>query len=206
MKKIIDDLTIKEFRLEAHDKWKEYAAAEKKFRTPEYTDLKKVYAQLKNGKKVVDIFKVIQKGGVHIHWHPKMAIAQVKAKKVTCFYSKDGNVQYLNDHTSQWNIKKTDVSLVNCLPKFDPTRLFTKESWGYPEKFQLKAPVPPVPPRFLPKSITDDLYILWEVDRWEMVPPTDPWLLRRITKTLFVALAGWDLTDVEKSVMHGRMY
>lgn len=208
MKDIITDLSITESRHSAAEKWKEYVSAEKIYRRKEYTDMKKVYNQIKGGRKVIDIFKVIQRGGVRSNQHPVLAIAKITAKKIWCRYYPSGSVQYIH-RDSRWgggagDINSHDVVLPACLPEFNKTLIPLRDTWR-PDHFQLQAPVPPVPPKYMPKKITDDYYILWEVDEWKVIPPTDPWLLRRITNTLFVVVAGWDLTEIEKSVMHGRL-
>lgn len=213
MKDIITGLSMTETKKEAVAKWREYAAAEKMYRKPEYTDLKKVYNQIKCGRKVVDIFKVIQKGGIHDNHHPKLAIAKISTKKLWCRYWPTGEVCFINKSgwrdESPGDLSVGDVHLKNCLPMYVREKVIPladgSSAWR-PSLLQLSAPVPPIPPQYMPKIVTDDYYILWEVDEWKMVPPTDPWLLKRITKTLFVVLAGWDLTELEKSVMHGRMY
>lgn len=195
-----------EYRLSATEKWREYVAAEKRERKPEYTDLKKIYAQVKQGKKVCDIFDVIHKGGIHPNFHPKLAIAQAKTKVIYCRYHPNGTVHYVN-RNSYWSGStskplKSDVDLPKCLPAWDRLSV-TGNKYG--SDFCLSAPVPLIPPQYLPKSgLTDDHYILWDVDKWEMAPPLDPWLLKRVTKTMFVVLAGWDLTELERAVMRGR--
>lgn len=188
---------MSETRTTALQKWREYKDAEKQSSNPLYKDLRKIYNQIKSGKKVIDIFKVIQKGGVHENFHPKLAIAQAKTKKITCEYFQHGLVKFINDDSWRRRISTADVILENCLPKFQMQNSFANQ--------KITAPVPLIPPKFLPKVLTEDYYILWEVDVWKMIPPTDPWLLRRITKTMFVVLAGWDLTEIEKAVMAGRM-
>jgi hypothetical protein len=196
--------TFSETKRQATTKWREYKEAAKVSQDPVYKDLRKAYNALKGGKKLIDISKVIQKGGVHEDGTPKLAIAQAKTKTIYCQISKEGNVEYINNADS-WgrpgNALVTDVSIAGCLPKNDS--LSAAPHYG---RRKVKAPVPLVPPRYLPQNLTDDYYILWEVDVWEMVPPTDPWLLKRITSSLFVALHGWDLTPVEKAVLKGRMY
>lgn len=59
--------------------------------------------------------------------------------------------------------------------------------------------------KLLPPYMGSDYYILWEVDEWKKVPPVDPYLLRRITSNFFVVLAGWNLTELERAAMAGRM-
>lgn len=195
MKDIITDTSMTETRKIAVDKWHEYAQAARKTNDPVYKDLQKIYNQVKNGRKVIDIGKVIAKGGVHPNQHPKLAIAQVTSKKVSCKYSQNGDVKFLN---STWE-SKADVILPVCLPVYT---FQDNDRW---RRLELEAPVPIIPPKIRPSVVSDDYYILWEVDVWKMVPPTDPYLLRRITKNMFVVLAGWDLTEIEKSAMAGRM-
>lgn len=191
--------TFTEEKKLATAKWHEYKNAEKQSTNPLYKDLRKVYNQIKSGRKMIDIFKAIQAGGVHENHHPKLAVAMASSKKIKCLRYQDGTVEF-NNPNIRWQLSdRFDVTLNACLPKF---------SYTDNNKFRrmdLEAPVPLIPPKYLPKTLTDDYYILWEVDEWKMVPPTDPWLLKRVTKSLFVVLAGWDLTELEKSVMAGRM-
>lgn len=198
--------TMSDYRISATEKWREYVTASKMHRNrPEFVDLKKIYNQIKSGKKTIDVFNAIQSTGVHSNFHPKLAIAQAKTKIVYCRYRPDGTVHFVN-RGSYWSNTtshplKFDVALDTCLPKYDRQKVTGN---NYTD-LCLKAPVPLIPPKYMPAEITDDYYILWEVDKWEMAPPTDPWLLKRITKTVFTVLAGWDLTEIEKSVMRGRM-
>lgn len=208
MKDIMTDCSMTETRAIATEKWREYIAASKTYKNPIYADLQKVYNQVRNGQKVVDIGKVIAKGGVHPNFHPKLAIAKATTKTIQCIYRSNGDVSFLNRELD-WRSKSysDDIFLKACLPLI-PTQHLPKISWGngHDDKLQLKAPIPICPPRLLPKNLTEDYYILWEVDEWKMVPPTDPYLLRRITKNMFVVLAAWDLTELEKACMAGKMY
>lgn len=196
---------ISEARSTAKVKWREYRTALRENKNQDYKDLTKAYNQLKGGRKLVDIFKAIQKGGIDENtYHPKLAIAQAKCTKVLCKYRQQGSVDYINTYKTKlwrWNVRKEDISLSNCLPAI-PKEKFVNQ---WQSDFQLEAPVPIIPAKVMPKILTDDYYVLWEVDEWKLIPPTDPYLLKRITKTLFVVLAGWNLTPLEKSVMHGRM-
>lgn len=205
MKDIITDTSMTETKTKATELWHEYKAAAKAYKDPVYADLQKIYNQVKNGNKVVDIGKVIAKGGVHENFHPKLAIAKATNKQVWCRYRESGTVEYYNQN-NYW-LRACDISIVKCLPQI-PKEKLPKVSWGrgYDDEFKLTAPIPIIPAKLRPKTLTDDYYILWEVDVWQMIPPTDPYLLRRITKNMFVVLAGWDLTEIEKSAMAGRMH
>lgn len=192
------DLITKEDWWVAEEKWREYVAACKKFKDPMYKELKSLYYQMKKGKKLVDIKKAITKGGLKSGSRaPNLAITQATVKSVSCHYFGDGRVNYYNNEWYNQNSHtiKLGKETLPIIPNLESYRAY-----------QMKAPVPMVPPRYIPEGgLKDDYYILWEVEEWKMVPPTDPWLLRKITDTIFIVLAAWDLTPLEKAVMAGRL-
>ncbi|HYC27336.1 MAG TPA: hypothetical protein VEB42_00955 [Chitinophagaceae bacterium] len=204
--------TFSEVKVIAREKWREYRDAEKK--EPDnktYVDLRKMYWQIANGKKLVDINEVIKAGGVHKeNYHPKLAIAKANVKVVRCTYNERGGVLFSSVENRQWRTEGY-LSDVRCTLLPIPREPFLRGGiWNgkqmYSSELNLKAPVPLIPPKCKPKVITDEHYILWEVDVWQMVPPTDPYLLRRITKNIFAVEAQWDLTPLEKAAMAGRMH
>lgn len=187
-----------ELRAEATKKWHEYVKAFKDHKDPVYKDLAAVYNQVRSGRKIIDISKVIAKGGIHKDITPRLAVAPIQWKKVFCKYHKNGGIEFLKSDSWKGRFVPHEISLLNCLPEW-------KNSERWPDHKILSAPVPPIPPKFMPAGSKEGYFILWEVDEWKMIPPTDPYLLKRITKTMFVVLAGWDLTELEKSAMAGRM-
>jgi hypothetical protein len=211
----------KEERQIARAKWKEYVDAEKhpgvhKDTKPLYKDLKKLYHQMKVGRVIIDIAQVIRDGGLHPNYTPKLAITRANAKEVILKYWNDGSLVYSPRQWSHFYKKfaSDDVALHQCLPAI-PKQYWNNERMrsGYAFNDSLasnggihcSAPVPLIPPKHLPVKMTDDYYILWEVDKWTNVAPKDPWLLRRITKRHFIVLAAWDLTDLERSVMNMQL-
>lgn len=65
------------------------------------------------------------------------------------------------------------------------------------------AQVPLIPPAIRPGNTQLRHYwILWEAD-WKEAP-RDPMLLKRLSGDLYVVLATWDLTDLERAAM-GRL-
>lgn len=205
MKDIISATSMSETRIEATRLWHEYNAARKKSGNPIYKDLSKIYNQVRHGRKVIDIGKVLAKGGIKANGHPNLAIVQAKQKTVQCMLKRDGTVIYRP--INQWK-ESVIVNIPACFGGLQK-EYFGKFSWsqdGYGYEMKLQAPMPIIPPKVLPANLTDDYYVLWEVDEWKMVPPTDPYLLRRITSNIFVVCAGWDLTAIEKAAMAGRMH
>jgi len=191
--------TLTEVKHIAEEKYQEYKNAPKNALSKVYKDAARLYYQIKKGRKIIEIGKVIKAGGVHENGHPKLAIAKASNKTVTCHYYQNGDVKYLNGKPGgRLREYAHDVCIKNGLPEFA-----LKNSWD--NKVVLTAPVPIVPPKHLPQSLTDDYYILWEVDEWKMIAPTDPYLLKRLTRSHFIVVAGWDLTEVEKSVMNANL-
>lgn len=67
--------------------------------------------------------------------------------------------------------------------------------------------VPMIPPEVRenhPASRDKDRLILWEVEEWEPTPDRDPMLLEHLAGNLYIVLAHWDLTELERLVMRGR--
>ena len=63
--------------------------------------------------------------------------------------------------------------------------------------------VPIVPLHLRPKFNLSNYSILWEAD-WTAVPH-DPLLLRQLKGDLWIVLAAWDLTEVERAVLSQRV-
>jgi hypothetical protein len=77
--------------------------------------------------------------------------------------------------------------------------------WGDP---RINALVPQPPPALRPRSShLRNYHVLWEVDQWQIAtgpPPGDPALLKHMGGDLYAVVAVWDLTEVERAVLHGR--
>ena len=71
---------------------------------------------------------------------------------------------------------------------------------------RVRAIVPNIPPALRPKRGLRLYTILWEAE-WSADPtaPTDPALLRRLGGDLYILLATWDLTELERAVLGGRV-
>jgi hypothetical protein len=65
--------------------------------------------------------------------------------------------------------------------------------------------VPPIPFHLRPNGDASKYFILWEVEKWEEWRPSsapgDPLLLERIAHPIYVVVAQWDLSDLEKRIL-----
>lgn len=194
---------------EAGELWRQYRDACKENPSDKFLkDMKQVYHQLKSGKKIVDISVVFQRSGLTFNGEPRLAIALASEKKVICNYHQSGTVIFINpSHQRQrysWNLSETavDVVIKNIFPQIPDAN----EKLHGSNHLQLETMVPRIPGSIRPKGDLGKYYVLWEVEQWKIVPPRDPYLLRRINDNIFVVLAGWKLSELERSVMKGRVW
>lgn len=80
--------------------------------------------------------------------------------------------------------------------------------WDDPYNGAFRAMVPHVPPGLRPRHSLDGYATLFEVEEWAKspAPPRDPALLKHIGGDLYAVLATWDLTELERSVLGGRLH
>jgi hypothetical protein len=64
---------------------------------------------------------------------------------------------------------------------------------------------PIIPPHLRPKHDLAGYRTLWEVEAWKKEPPKDPMLLKPLGGMLYAVLATWDLTEMERAVLRGRL-
>lgn len=199
----------------AKEEWKLYNKLIKKRHDKYLEDMKNCMFQLKQGKALIDINKVMEKAGVTKNFEPKLAVARADWNQ--CFFHKkdsgrgffsgrssdwynksDGDIDMPPETFCQWNRVKDDIEMA------DGTKRKADRRWDI-DTPQIKTKVPIIPAQLMPEGTLDKYYILWEVDEWKALPKKDdPLLLKRITENLFVILSAWDVTDLEQSIISGR--
>lgn len=72
-------------------------------------------------------------------------------------------------------------------------------------KSEYRTLVPPIPFHLRPNGDAAKYFILWEVEKWEEWRPSrapgDPFLLERIAHPIYVVVAQWDLTELERRIL-----
>lgn len=200
---LMDITTFAMRKKKAHTLWKEYVAAVKHNKKDEYLkDMKAVYNQLKSGKKLVDIQTVFERGGINDQNQPKLAIALGSSKQCFCRYTQQGRIMF--SHKSFGWDSREDV-IIRGMPKLPDSMFTANQRWELHKDWQCPVPMIPASVR-PPKKDMKHYYVLWEVDQWKPIPPRDPFLLRRITPNMFVVVAAWNLTELERAVMKGRVH
>jgi hypothetical protein len=200
----MDAKTLIVSKEEANVLYREYREALRTHRDQYLHDLKTVYGHMKHGRAVLDVWQAFRDSGLDANGDPKIAICRSDAARCTLRKSPDGGARFMA--VDGWKALKEDVSL--------PAGSFTW-SRGEPTyqggprvilREKLATVVPVVPAKFLPKTGLNNFYTLWEVEKWDLVtPPVDPMLLRRVSPNMFVVMATWDLTEIERAVLRGRI-
>ena len=186
---------------QAKEEWKKYVQVLKKRKDNYLQVMKKAMYQMKEGRELLDIYKVMKQAGLNENNEPKLAIARADLQEVY-FEKRDtgtgifGTGQEYN--SISWN--KDKVSLPDNTFDIHWER---KGEWSIEKKI-IKTKVPNVPIELLPEGDLSGYYILWETDEWKELPETkDPILLKRISENLFAILGTWDLTELEQSIIAG---
>jgi len=175
-------------------------------------DMLAVYAYLRHGKKIIDVYESFRKAGLNEAGDPKLAICRADAAECFCLKIVDGSALFSMQRLNRWvrRSRKTysDVKLPQGTFQWqpaDPTQPLSR----YNIKNEIvKCLVPIIPARILVeevKVLLRNFHLLWEVDEWKPVPPKDPILLRQLTPNLFGVLATWDLTPLERAIIRGRI-
>jgi len=199
---------------QAKQKWQEYCQylkETKKGADKSIKVLKAAYYQISQGKQIIDIYETMKKAGKNEHDEPRLAICRANLKEVVFEKREKGAGAYWADkgwrygsselpqvaipagYFNEWRVDKIENK------RFDGTPYITERI----KEKSLSAPVPIIPIEYRPNGKLHNYFVLWEVDKWESEPPRDPFLLRRLSSNLFVILAAWDLTELERSVMKG---
>lgn len=189
---------------QAKEEWKKYCNVLKKRKEQFLKIMKDAHYQMKEGRELLDVYKVMKETGLNEQGEPRLAISRADLKEVF-FEKRDTGTGIFGTgkhwgNSVEWNKDRVELPQntfdVNWQRKGD-------RSWEI-EKKLLKTKVPVIPIEILPDGDLKNYYILWESNEWEDVPETkDPILLKRISENLFAILGSWDLTPLEQSVIRG---
>lgn len=172
----------------------EYRNAVRERLTEEDQALMEGYRVLARGAKVINVITMMRNAGLDEQFRPKLAITRADAKE--CLLRVDsGRARMALDYKAFWDARST-TSIINF-----PVGTFP---FARGARFECKALVPSVPLRLRPKGDLKRYHILWEAE-WGPIAPVDPLLLRIIRWPLFAIVAQWDLTELERSILEGRL-
>lgn len=164
-------------------------------------EIRRAYQLLAQGRLIIRALDSIAKAGVGDDGWPKLAIGRADHPKCMCRIRGDGSAIMNSESRHTWSRRS------NAAPSkwFDfPAGTFaqSKQRGGWKDG---EALTPPVPLHVRPKRGLANYHILWEAE-WTPLPPRDPFLLRRIGKgDMWLVVAMWDLTEVERIALAARI-
>ena len=173
-------------REQAHELYLKYKAHRDQA-TPEDRKIEEIYRRISRGEKVIRALESVRQAGLDAQGRPVLALIPAHAKE--CYFAPNrDHVIFQMDRwgSDSWTRRRVRV------PWPDFPGATTRGA---------KAVVPLVPVHLRPKADLVNYHILWEAD-W-VNAPVDPMLLKRFGNDLWLVLAAWDLTIVERAVLGG---
>lgn len=195
---------IKMPKEQAKEEWKKYVELLKKKKEKYLETMKKAHYEMKQGRELIDVYKIMKDSGLNENKEPKLAIARADISKVV-FKKRDAGTGTF-EMEEGWNRRgyRTDIELPQNTFKIHWDRQDPNNAWRI-LKEKITTQVPIIPAELVPDGDLKNHYILWEPLEWQELPETkDPILLKRISQNLFVILGSWDLTELEQSIIRGR--
>jgi len=171
-------------------------------------DLLQVYGHLKYHGKVIDIYKSFKRTGLGETGNPKLAIVRADMQWCHLVKKPNGGAIFSKERKDNWNphavFSEGDIEL--------PADTYI---WGddFKHRQYLKTVAPIIPPRVQIASSMRLMpcyyHIIFEAEYWtddpEPRPPKDPILGRMLTPNIFGVTATWDLTELEESLLLGKI-
>lgn len=188
--------TIELDRAHARELWRTYRKHQH-YEKPIDAEIRRAYQLLAQGRLVIKALESIKVAGVNEAGFPKLAIARADAKHVFCTYHQDGRLAFEEE---RWSCPKGRRVAFGegAFPTFQ----------GRSNRYETRngqAIAPIIPLELRPKRGLANYHVLWEAE-WTKLPPFDPYLLRRIGKAdLWLVVAAWDLTEVERAALSTRI-
>lgn len=167
------------------------------------------YRAIANGRQVISLRASLIAGGEDKEHRPRLAVARADEPRIEMTRWPNGRVRYdpmVRRDRSGWSTEGWPAS-GNTSRRWDFLGLLPEAALKGPRgtavSFQeWQAMAPHIPPHLRPKTL-DRYTLLWEAN-WEQLAPVDPALLRPIRGDLYVVVATWDLSELERAVLNAQ--
>lgn len=165
--------------------------------TPIDDEIRRVYREIARGKVIIRAIESIRQAGLGDDNLPKLALVRADEPHVRLRTRSDGSADMVAASVNRWR------QAVAASKRFEfPPGTFGGIATG---RYEWRAATPHIPPHIRPRTALDQYHILFEAE-WSMVPPVDPYLLRRIgVGDMWLVCGAWNLTDVERAAMATRI-
>jgi hypothetical protein len=183
-------------REKARALWRDYRKHQH-WSKPVDHEIMKTYKAIAQGRVVIKALESIRLQGLNAEKLPKLAIARATAQFCWLRPNVDGSAVFADtEPAARWYYHYTRQRIAfpaGSFPGIDGRR------------WVAKSVVPLIPLDLRPKRALANYHVLWEAE-WELRPPVDPMLLRRVGQAdLWIVVAAWELSSVEQAVLAGRL-
>lgn len=183
--------TVDVDRAKARELYKDYKK-HVHYSEPIDDEIRRCYQLIAQGKLIIKALESIATAGLGDDGLPKLAIARANAPACGFELGHAGQGTFHDCGKSRWDHRSRN--------RID----FPVDTFPRKQQKAGQAIIPIIPIHLRPRRGLANYHILWEAD-WKEVP-VDPLLLRRIGKgDLWLVVAQWDLTEVERSAMKARL-
>lgn len=191
----MDVQSVKVDRTAALEKYRDYKK-HLHYSTPVDDEIRRTYQRIAQGKTVIKALESIVAAGLGSDCLPKLAI--VRADMTRC--------QFRSTHRGGGEMRDPGASSGNAGKNRNRRFVFQDGSFpGVSQQWGAEAIVPNIPINLRPKRGLQNYHILFEAE-WSKKIPIDPILLRRMGKgDLWLVVAAWDLTEVERAALAARL-
>lgn len=191
-------------REEALALYREYRKS-RRYETKIDAEVKRTYRAISQGKVVIRAIESIVNAGLGADTLPKLALARADAPHCEVQMTNHGGASFVGvEFEPRWKSYRRiskQVSHVTTVRNGS----WRERKWPL-DKMSGVAVVPQAPLHLRPKA--EDMakyHILWEAE-WSPIPPRDPMLLRRVgIADLWIVVAHWDLTEIERAALATRI-
>lgn len=186
----IDDIS----RERARELYQEYKT-HRHYATPVDDEIRKAYREIARGGVVIKALESIASAGLGADGLPRLAIGRADLTHIHCRLSNDGSGVFASEATMHRSNAAKSLRIAMPPGSFK----------GAGHIWRARAVMPLIPIHLRPRHALENYHVLWEAE-WQPIPPRDPYLLRRIGDgDLWLVLAAWDLTEVERAAMASRI-
>lgn len=193
----MDVTTIALDRAKAAELYNEYKA-HRHYSTPVDDEIRKAYRAISKGQVVIQALESVKQAGLDEKGLPRLAIGRADLPAIFLDANSDGGAVMMSEHERRtWRRTAYQSSARISFPAGTfPGITLTR---GH------RALMPLIPVHLRPRQALSSYHVLWEAE-WEPVPPRDPYLLRRIGNAdLWLVVAAWYLTPVERAALATRV-
>lgn len=160
-------------------------------------EIMRAYQLLAQGRLVINATDAVARAGLDERGLPKLALCRATADACRCEVHTDGSAMMVDARLNGWRRSNEAQGHRFRWPR--GTFAATRQHW------RAEANLPLIPLHLRPARGLANYHILWEAE-WDPIPPRDPYLLRRIGRSeMWLVVAMWNLTEVERLALVGRM-